>query len=150
MNLRGSENIATEKVEGSFEKVSTDIFYYLQLGLITTTDISIYIKYLELYNPNYGYAFPTLYDMQDWMNLSRSSILNANKRLIKVGLLKQGKGRYKNNLYVPLQPLNKKELSEQVPEAVEKLKIRQAKIARVEKSDWIRFDTERVNHTSSD
>lgn len=88
--------------------------------------------------------------MQDWMNLSRSSILNANKRLIKVGLLKQGKGRNKNNLYVPLQPLNKKELSEQVPEAVEKLKIRQAKIARVEKSDWVRFDTEMVNHTSSD
>lgn len=66
--------LITEK----FEKVLTDIFYYVQLGIIKPFDMVLYVKYLELFNNDCGYAFPTIYQ------LSRFS---ANNRLVAIGLL---------------------------------------------------------------
>ncbi|MFE3573170.1 hypothetical protein ACFXN8_02495, partial [Lysinibacillus sp. NPDC059133] len=56
---------ATHNVTEKFEKVSTDIFYYVQLGIIKPFDMVLYVKYLELFNKDCGYAFPTIYQLED-------------------------------------------------------------------------------------
>ncbi|MFT9818170.1 hypothetical protein [Lysinibacillus sp. NPDC056185] len=45
------------------------------------------MKYLELFNKDCGYAFPTIYQLEDYLNCSRQSIVSANNRLVAVGLL---------------------------------------------------------------
>lgn len=140
--IKSSKSIATKNVTERFEKVSTDLFYYLQLGLIKPLDFVLYIKYLELYNAKYGYAYPTIYQLQDFLNCSRSSILESNKRLVEAGLIKVDKNKYKNNnnIYLPLQPLSKSELSDQVPNKIMELEIRQAKIYKAADGDRVRFE----------
>ncbi|MGE8001653.1 hypothetical protein ACQKOF_24100 [Lysinibacillus sp. NPDC093190] len=81
------QSLATHNVTEKFEKVSTDIFYYVQLGLIKPFDMVLYVKYLELFNKDCGYAFPTIYQLEDYLNCSRQSIVSANNRLVAVGLL---------------------------------------------------------------
>ncbi|EOQ22266.1 hypothetical protein KQ1_05843 [Bacillus cereus BAG3O-1] len=92
------QSLATHNVTKQFEKISTDIFYYVQLGLIKPFDIALYVKYLELFNENYGYAFPTIYQLEDYMNCSRQSIVSANKRLVTAGLLIMRKHKNNNNI----------------------------------------------------
>lgn len=135
-----SELIATRNVNERFEKVSTDIFYYVQLGLIKQNDVVLYIKYLELFNEDYGYAFPTIYQLQDYLNISRASIMDSNKRLVEAGLLKIDKHKKNNNIYLPLQPLPKNELAKQVPQKLKELEERQNKIYGSAMEDRVRFD----------
>ena len=135
-----SELIATKNVSERFEKVSTDIFYYVQLGLIKHSDVVLYIKYLELFNENYGYAFPTIYQLQDYLNISRASVIESNKRLVEAGLLKVDKHKKNNNIYLPLQPLPKTELAKQVPQKLKELEERQKKIHGSAMEDRVRFD----------
>ncbi|WEA41638.1 transcriptional regulator [Lysinibacillus fusiformis] len=134
-----SKSIATEHVNERFEKVSTDIFYYVQLGFIKSSDVALYIKYLELFNPNYGYAFPTIYQLEDYLNCSRSSIMSANKRLVAAGLIMISKYQHNNNIYLPLQPLRKEELAKQIPNKVKELEKRQMKIYKIADQDKNRF-----------
>lgn len=150
--IQPSKSIATEDVKERFEKVSTDIFFYVQLGLIKCSDVALYIKYLELYNPNYGYAFPTIYQLEDYLNCSRSSLMKANKRLVAAGLLVKGKYQQNNNVYLPLQPLSKEELAKQVPNKVKELENRQMKIYKNANEDKIRFSArfEKQSHNISD
>ncbi|MCU7756893.1 hypothetical protein N7988_28100 (plasmid) [Bacillus cereus] len=96
------QSLATHNVTKQFEKVSTYIFYYVQLGLIKPFDIALYVKYLELFNENYGYAFPTIYQLEDCMNCSHQSIVSANKRLVTAGLLIMRKHKNNNNIYFSL------------------------------------------------
>ncbi|MEK4131624.1 transcriptional regulator [Solibacillus sp. FSL W8-0474] len=146
--IKSSKSIATENVNERFEKVSTDLFYYLQLGLIKPLDCVLYIKYLELYNAKYGYAYPTIYQLQDYLNCSRSSILESNKRLVKAGLIKVDKYKKNNNIYLPLQPLSKAELSNQVPVEIMELEIRKAKIYKAIDGDRLRFDGLLMNQSN--
>ncbi|WP_339174822.1 transcriptional regulator [Solibacillus sp. FSL R5-0691] len=137
--IKSSKSIATKNVNERFEKVSTDLFYYLQLGLIKPLDFVLYIKYLELYNEKYGYAFPTIPQLRDYLNCGRSSILEANKRLVEVGLIKVDKHKNNNNIYLPMQPLSKSELTSQVPTKVRELEMRQAEISKATENDRMRF-----------
>lgn len=138
--IKPTESIATENVNERFEKVSTDIFNYVQLGLIKCVDVVLYIKYLEMYNPNFGYAFPTIYQLEDYLNMSRTSIMNANKRLVAVGLLKIGKYKQNNNIYIPLQPLSKEDLYKQVPHKLKELEKRQIKVYKNADEDKVRLN----------
>ncbi len=134
------QSLATHNVTKQFEKVSTDIFYYVQLGLIKPFDIALYVKYLELFNENYGYAFPTIYQLEDYMNCSRQSIVSANKRLVTAGLLIMRKHKNNNNIYFPLQPHTNEDLAKQVPHLLIELSKRREKIYSLADDDKVRFE----------
>lgn len=142
------QSLATHNVTGKFEKVSTDIFYYVQLGLIKPLDIVLYVKYLELFNENYGYAFPTIYQLEDYLNCSRQSIVSANRRLVAAGLLIIRKHKNNNNIYFPLQPHTNEDLSKQVPQLVNQLEKRQKKVYSLAEDDKFRLEDlfENQNH----
>lgn len=134
------QSISTRDVTKRFEKVSTDIFYYVQLGLIKPFDIAVYVKYLELFNEEFGYAFPTIYQLEDYMNSSRQSIVSANKRLVAAGLLIIRKHKNNNNIYFPLQPHTNEDLAKQVPHHLNKLDKRREKIYSLATKDKFRLE----------
>lgn len=134
------KSIATRDVTEKFEKVSRDIFYYVQLGLIKPIDMVLYVKYLELFNEAYGYAFPTIYQLEDYLNCSRQSIVSANKRLVAAGLLIIKKHKKNNNIYIPLQPHTYEDLAKQVPHLLVELEKRQEKIYSVADQDKFRLN----------
>lgn len=134
------QSISTRDVTKRFEKVSTDIFYYVQLGLIKPFDIAVYVKYLELFNEEFGYAFPTIYQLEDYMNCSRQSIVSANKRLVEAGLLIMRKHKNNNNIYFPLQPHTNENLAKQVPHLLIKLDKRREKIYSLATKDKFRLE----------
>ena len=133
------QSLATSEVTKRFEKVSTDIFYYVQLGLIKPFDLVLYVKYLELFNEDYGYAFPTIYQLEDYLNCSRQSIVSANKRLEAAGLLIIRKHK-NNNVYFPLQPHTNEDLAKQVPQLLIELEKRREKIYSVADKDKFRLE----------
>lgn len=133
------QSLATHNVDKRFEKVSTDIFYYVQLGLIKPFDIALYVKYLELYNEEFGYAFPTIYQLEDYLYCSRQSIVSANKRLVEAGLLIIRKHK-NNNIYFPLQPHTKEDLGKQVPHLLIELDKRREKIYSLADKDRFRLE----------
>ena len=47
-------------MSGNFAQVPMELFDYVQLGLITHTDLVVYVKLYDLYNDAYGYEFPTI------------------------------------------------------------------------------------------
>ncbi|MFJ8452760.1 helix-turn-helix domain-containing protein [Bacillus paramycoides] len=134
------QSLATLNVSKRFEKVSTDIFYYVQLGLIKPFDVTLYIKYLELFNNEYGYAYPTIYQLEEYLNCSRQSIVSANKRLIDAGLLIIKKHKNNNNIYFPLQPHTNEDLEKQVPELLIQLNKRREKIYGLATADRYRLE----------
>nr|WP_078817933.1 hypothetical protein [Sporosarcina newyorkensis] len=134
------QSLSTQGVTKRFEKVSTNIFYYVQLGLIKPFDIAVYVKYLELFNEEYGYAFPTIYQLEDYMNCSRQSIVSANKRLVAAGLLIIRKHKNNNNIYFPLQPHTNEDLAKQVPHLLIKLEKRREKIYSLATKDKFRLE----------
>lgn len=140
------QSLATKNVTEKFEKVSTDIFYYVQLGIIKPFDLVLYVKYLELFNENYGYAFPTIYQLEDYLNCSRQSIVSANKRLVSAGLLIIKKYQ-NNNIYFPLQPHTNEDLSKQVPQLLIELEKRREKIYLVADNDKFRLENLFENHS---
>jgi len=143
------KSIATKGVVKRFEKISTDIFYYVQLGLIKPFDVVLYIKYLELFNDEYGYAFPTIYQLEDYLHCSRQSIVSANKRLVAAGLLIMDKHKNGNNIYLPLQPHTNEDVAKQVPDLLIKLDQRREKIYSLANDDKLRFKKlfEKQNHS---
>lgn len=48
--IKPKQSLATHNFTKKFEKVSMDIFYYVQLGIIKLFDMVLYVKYLELFN----------------------------------------------------------------------------------------------------
>lgn len=144
------KSLATIDVNEKFEKVATDIFRYVELGLIKPFDVTLYVKYLELYNPNQGYAYPTIYKLEVFLNCSRQSIVSANKRLEKCGLLIIKKHKNNNNIYFPLQPHSSEELYRQVPELFLEYEKRKAKIESKSFSDKLRFEDLFESHNNSD
>ncbi|TQR06748.1 hypothetical protein [Psychrobacillus soli] len=133
------QSLSTHDVTKRFKKVSADIFYYVQLGLIKPFDVVLYVKYLELFNEGYGYAFPTIYQLEDYLNCSRQSIVSANKRLVAAGLLIIKKHK-NNNIYFPLQPHPNENLAKQVPHLLIELEKRQEKIYSVADKDKFRLE----------
>lgn len=79
------------------------------------------------------------FQLRDYLNCGRSSILEANKRLVEVGLIKVDKHKNNNNIYLPMQPLSKSELTSQVPTKVRELEMRQAEISKATENDRMRF-----------
>ncbi|AHA07126.1 transcriptional regulator [Bacillus toyonensis] len=138
--IKGTEIICKGNVEGNFEQVPMQLFDYIQLGLITHTDLVVYVKLLQLYNENYGYAFPTIeHLMIDTRIGGKATIHNSLKRLDEVGLIQKSKTNKGNNVYVVYKPLNRTALYKCVPDKVEQFKEFESKLMKISVHDKERF-----------
>ncbi|SIR21994.1 helix-turn-helix domain-containing protein [Bacillus nitratireducens] len=139
--IKGTGIICKGNVEGNFEQVPMELFDYIQLGLITHTDLIVYVKLLQLYNENYGYAYPTVEKLMVHTRIgSKATIHNSLKKLGKVGLIYKSKGNRGNNVYVAYKPLSKAELYGSFPDEVEQFKEFKAKWIKIADQDKERFE----------
>lgn len=137
--IKRNYSVATKDVNERFEKVSMDIFHYLEIGLIKPFDLTLYLKYLQLFNEGIGYAYPSIYKLEVYLNCSRQSIIESNKRLKNAGLLVTGKYRSNNNIYIPYKPHTREELYKQVPDLFLKFENRREKVESKSNKDKVRF-----------
>lgn len=100
----------------SFNRVPDDIFPYVELGLISGNELTIWIKLLQFDSDKYGYAYPNIEQLMLYCNLGRSTIIHGIDNLCKVGLLAKEKQQrlFKKNVYYVYQPLSKEQLYSQV------------------------------------
>ncbi|HIE8451736.1 TPA: helix-turn-helix domain-containing protein [Bacillus cereus] len=125
---------------GEFEMFPTMLFDYIQLGLISHTDSIVYMKLLELYNTDYGYAFPTIELLMVYTRVGgKATIHNSLKRLGEVGLIQKSKRNKGNNVYVVYKPLSKAELYGFFPDEVEQFKEFESKLLKIAGQDKERF-----------
>jgi len=135
--LQGTGTICKGNLNNYFEQVPAELFDYIQLGLITHTDMVIYIKLLQLYNPNYGYAFPTIDQLRSYTRTgSKATIHSSIRRLCEVGLIKKGKTSGGNNIYVVYKPLDTVDLYNAVPDKVEQFESRLTKVSTDDKERY--------------
>ncbi|MGG1607412.1 helix-turn-helix domain-containing protein [Bacillus wiedmannii] len=138
--IKGTKNICKGNLNGNFEQVPMELFDYIQLGLITHTDLVVYVKLLQLYNPDYGYAFPTIEKLMIETRLKgKATVHKSLKRLGEVGLIQKGKASWGNNTYVVYKPLSKTELYKCVPDKVEQFKEFESKLMKISVHDKERF-----------
>ncbi|MFD1387656.1 helix-turn-helix domain-containing protein [Oceanobacillus oncorhynchi subsp. oncorhynchi] len=127
---------------GEFEMFPTMLFNYLQLKLITHTDVVVYVKLLQLYNHNEGYAYPTISKLMKYTNIrSKATIDNSLDRLREVGLIQTSKSpKFPNkNIYYVFKPLELHELYNVVPDKVEQFKQFETKLIKTAKQDKERY-----------
>ncbi|MDM5463789.1 MULTISPECIES: helix-turn-helix domain-containing protein [Bacillus cereus group] len=138
--IKGTGMICKGNVEGNFEQVPMELFDYIQLRLITHTDLVVYVKLLQLYNHNEGYAFPTIEKLMiDTRIGGKATIHNSLKRLGEVGLIQKSKASWGNNTYVVYKPLSKTELYKCVSDKVEQFKEFESKLMKISVHDKERF-----------
>ncbi|MEK4743879.1 helix-turn-helix domain-containing protein [Bacillus sp. FSL R9-9481] len=138
--IKGTGMICKGNVEGNFEQVPMELFDYIQLGLITHTDLVVYVKLLQLYNPKHGYAYPTIEKLMIETHIKgKATVHNSLKRLGKAGLIQKGKASWGNNTYVVYKPLSKTELYKRVPDKVEQFKAFESKLMTISVHDKERF-----------
>lgn len=138
--ITGTGIICKGNVEGNFEQVPMELFDYIQLGLITHTDLVVYMKLLQFYNPDYGYAFPTIDQLMIYTNIKgKTTVHTSIKRLGEVGLIQKSKGSWGNNVYVVYKPLSKEELYNAVPDRVEQVREFESKLMKISVHDKARL-----------
>lgn len=121
--VKSSKIICKGNLTGNFELVPMELFDYLELGLISRNAFVVFVRLLKHYNPDYGYAFPTIAQLRLSTGIGgKGTIDKALDNLENVGLIKRfrGKGR-DNNLYLVYKPLEQQELYETVPDKVQEL-----------------------------
>ncbi|MDG4655546.1 transcriptional regulator [Ectobacillus antri] len=125
---------------GEFEMFPTMLFDYVQLGLITHTNLVVYVKLLQLYNENYGYAFPTIPQLMIYTRIrSKATIHHSLDTLEEVGLIQRSKKSGGNNIYVVYKPLSKTELYSFFPDKTKKLKEDEEKLMKTAEHDKERY-----------
>ena len=151
--VKSTEIICKGNIADNFEKLPHDLFNYLELGLISHTDFTVYMKLTQFYNADFGYAFPTISQLMIYTRIASKHTINRSiKNLVAVGLLRKGKTNNGNNVYCTYKPLSKVELYKQVPKEVQKLHEMQAKLLSTSKADKVRWEEfkqdqpEKVNH----
>lgn len=128
------------KLMGNFEQVPMELFDYVQLDLISHTDMVVFEKLLQFYNTDLGYAYPTIPQLMFHTNVgSKATIHSSLKTLEDVGLIQRARGSRGNNIYEVYMPLDKEVLYKRVPNRVKKLKEVEAKLLKTAVSDKERF-----------
>ncbi|MCQ6521710.1 MULTISPECIES: helix-turn-helix domain-containing protein [Bacillus] len=140
-NIKGTEIICKGNLNaGEFEMFPNMLFDYIQLGLITHTDLVVYMKLLRRYNHEHGYAFPTIERIMIETHIKgKATVHNSLKRLGEVGLIQKSKASWGNNTYVVYKPLSKTELYTHVPDKVTKFKEFESKLIKISDHDKERF-----------
>lgn len=139
VKIRGTEVICKGNVEGNFIMTPAELFDYLELGIITDTDLVTYLKLLDLYNVKEGYAFPTIPQLMSYTNKGSKSTINSSiKRLEEAGLIQKRKTPRGNNVYLVFKPLPQADLYKQVPERVAELQRNREKLMKMNEFDKLR------------
>lgn len=141
-NIKSTEIVCKGNVTGNYEQVPMELFDYIELDLISHTEMIIYLKLLQLYNHNEGYAFPTMEQLMIYTNVhGKPTISKGLKNLEKVGLIKKEKavGWNNKNTYVAYLPLDKQTLYNHYPERVEEREEFIQKQSRISKQDKKRY-----------
>ena len=134
--------IAKGNIDGNFAKVPMELYNYIQLKLISHTDLVIYIKLYDQFNLEYGYAFPTISQLQVSCGIrSKATIHNSLKNLVRVGLIDKQKTRWGNNAYFVYKPLSKDDLYTCYPNEVKSFVEFEMKEANIAALDKERFNT---------
>lgn len=144
--IKSTGIICKGNISDSFEKMPHDLFNYLELGLITHTDFTVYMKLTQFYNVEFGYAFPTIAQLMIYTRIaSKHTISRSIKSLMAAGLLNKGKTSHGNNVYLTYKPLSKEELYKAVPQRVQELHELQAKLLNGSNSDKVRWEEFKQN-----
>jgi predicted transcriptional regulator len=144
--IKSTGIICKGNVKKNYEKVPMEVFDYIQLGLITHTDLAVYMKLYQYYNEEIGYAYPTVAQLMIQTNIKgKATITNSFEKLERVGLIQRGKGNRGNNIYVVYKPLDKAELYECVPDKVVKFKKRESELLKMAENDKERFHQHMLN-----
>lgn len=148
--IKSTEILCKGNIENHFEMMPLDLFNYLELGLISHADFTVYMKLTQFYNKDLGYAFPNIPQLMIYTNIkSKTTINNSLNNLIAAGLLQKGKGTKGNNIYRTFKPLDREELHKLVPKMVQALQERKIQLLQGNTSDkvrWEAFKQEKVNH----
>ncbi len=140
-SIEGTGIIGKKNLSGNFAQVPMELFDYVQLGLITHTDLVVYVKLYDLYNENYGYAFPTISKLMVFTRIrSKSTIHQSLTNLEKVGLIQKRKAESGNNIYLVYKPLDKSDLYKRVPEKVKSFKEYESKLLKAAELDKERYN----------
>lgn len=145
--IKGTGIICKGNLKASeFELFPNMLFDYLQLELIKPVDVVVYEKLLQLYNDDYGYAYPTVSQLMKYINVKgKATIDNSLDRLEEVGLIKRGTANRGNNVYVVYKPFSQEELYRLFPDNVEKLKDFKNRLKITDKRDKERLSQHNTN-----
>ncbi|MBJ7987188.1 helix-turn-helix domain-containing protein [Bacillus cereus] len=119
--IRGTKEIAKYnrkfKEEGNYEQFPADIMNYVQLELITHTDIYLYMTLIRYHNKEYGYAYPSNNQLEVEMGIAGGTLVRSKERLVKAGLIDIVKSANFANkdTYYTYFPLTQEELYQQAP-----------------------------------
>jgi hypothetical protein len=95
----------------NYTKVSNSLFnLYTRLPEFKADHALAYIILCNYYNEEYGYAFPTIWDITLKLNVGERKVTEIMKVLENVGLIEIRKvdGR-RNNVYIPKAPIDNEE-----------------------------------------
>ncbi|MEH7144745.1 helix-turn-helix domain-containing protein [Priestia megaterium] len=128
------------KEKKNFEQVEVGLLNnYLKLGLISSNDLNVYLFLLKHDNDKHGYAYPNVAYIALETGIGEKTVKKCTNNLEQVGLIR--KGKYVNhpnkNIYFVDLPLSEEALFSQVPELVEKYKLKKVKVeytAAIDKS----------------
>lgn len=144
LSIKGTGITCKGNIEKDFEKLPLDLFNYLELGLISHTDFTVFVKLTQFYNIDYGYAYPNIPQLMLYTHIkSKATIHTSLDSLVAAGLLQKGKTAKGNNIYRTLKPLCKEELYKAVPGQVQILKERENKLLKANTADKIRWENMR-------
>ncbi|TXC89881.1 transcriptional regulator [Metabacillus litoralis] len=136
LKVKSSGIICKGNLEGNFELVPMELYDYLEIGLISGNDLVVYIRLLRYYNPEYGYAYPTIAQLRiDTGIKAKPSIHKCLRNLISVGLIKKSKTRKGNNIYLVYKPLERSVLYACVPDKVKQIEEFKARVTNQEVED---------------
>jgi predicted transcriptional regulator len=135
--VRGINVICKKNLkEGEFELLPVEIFNYLELRLLSSNDMCVYLKLLRLYNHEYGYAYPSIKKLRLMTGIrSKTTIVKSLDNLERSGLISREKGIKGNNVYKVYKPLSQAELYRQVPELVKDLEDFKERLEYIDEQD---------------
>lgn len=138
--------IAKGNVESNYAKMPMELFDYVQLELLSHTDLAVYMKLYDLVDVEQGYAFPTIPQLMVYTRIgSKATIHRSLKKLVEVNLIEKRKTRWGNNVYYIYKPLSKGELYKLYPDKLEQFKEFEAKQMKIAQHDMDRFHQHQQN-----
>lgn len=132
--------IAKGNIEGNFAKLPMELYNYIQLDLISHTDVFVYMKLYDQYNEKIGYAYPTIPQLMVSTRIgSKATIHRSLKKLVEVGLIEKKKTKWGNNIYLVYKPISKDDLYKCYPDKATQFKEFEAKLMNIAENDKERF-----------
>ncbi|MFC4387753.1 helix-turn-helix domain-containing protein [Gracilibacillus marinus] len=125
--------LASATSDTLYVKLPSGLFNYVHVPGYKPEYSHLYSIIVDFYNVNYGYAFPTEWQIAKVYGKSIKTVRNHLRQLERLGLILIIKNS-RNKMYVPLKPLTKEQLFIECPEAERRL----LEIEEAEKQEYER------------